>query len=245
MNVSMLNARSRGRLERSGLAPSLRDASDSTLRLDFRRRDRALKEGAVPRPTNGREPEELPDQAARRSEVSTDNLSSWSDDAFAALVRPHIREVLRVARNQLGCEHLAWEAVQEALLSLWSRQTAPPNPKAWLIRAVLFRSLHMGRTRRRRLLHERRASLMRRELIDGDPPSRLILAEEARAEVRRAIEGLEDIHREVLALRLIEGLTYKAIARRLEIPIGTVRSRVSRARDALTDRLAPDFRESP
>lgn len=200
----------------------------------------------MPRPTAGRGPGTPSDQAAR-SETSSDRdqLPPWSDDEFTALARPHIREILRVARNQLGCEHQAWEAVQEALLSLWSQRTAPPNPKAWLLRAVLFRCLHLGRTTRRRLKHERRASLMRREMVNEDPPAHSLLAEEARVEVRTALDGLEDKHREVLTLRLIEGLSYEAIARRLDIPIGTVRSRVSRARDALADRLAPGFHELP
>lgn len=245
MNVSMLNARPRGHQGRSGLAPSVRDASDSTSRWDLRRRhhDWALKEGAMPRPTADREPGASADPTARRPELSNEGLPSWSDDEFTALASPCIREVLRVARTQLGCEHLAWEAIQEALLSLWSQRAAPPNPKAWLIRAVIFRCLHLRRTIRRRHKHERQASLMRRELVDEGQPSRSILSEEARADVRAALEGLSDNHREALTLHLIEGLTYKAVARRLDIPIGTVRSRVSRARKALADRLAADFHE--
>jgi len=168
---------------------------------------------------------------------------SSSDEAFAALVRPHLPEILRVARNQLGCEHLAWEAVQEALLSLWILRVPPPNPKAWLIRAVVFRSLHLGRMIRRRLKHERRSGLSRREAVDDVQPSRSMIAEEMQHAVRAALEGLSAKHRDVVTLHLIEGLTYEAIARRLDVPIGTVRSRLSRAREALTDRLAPTLDE--
>jgi RNA polymerase sigma-70 factor (ECF subfamily) len=168
-----------------------------------------------------------------------------SDDAFAALVRPHLHEILRVARNQLGCEHLAWEAVQEALLSLWTRRVAPPNPRAWLIRAVRFRSLHLGRTIRRRVKHEKQSGLDRREAVDDGQPARSMVAEEVQLAVRAALEALGEKHREVLTLHLMEGLTYEAIARRLDVPIGTVRSRLSRAREALIDRLAPDLDETP
>jgi RNA polymerase sigma-70 factor (ECF subfamily) len=168
-----------------------------------------------------------------------------SDDAFAALVRPHLHEILRVARNQLGCEHLAWEAVQEALLSLWARRVAPPNPRAWLIRAVRFRCLHLGRTIRRRVKHEKQSGLDRREAIDDGQPARSMVVEEVQLAVRAALEALGEKHRKVLTLHLMEGLTYEAIARRLDVPIGTVRSRLSRAREALIDRLAPDLDETP
>ncbi len=168
-----------------------------------------------------------------------------SEDDFADLVRPYLPEILKVARNQLGCEHLAWEAVQEALLSLWGSGEIPPNPKAWLIRAVVFRSLHLGRTIRRRARHERRACLIRREVDDESQPSRSVAVEEVRLEVRAALRKLKSGHREALTLHLIEGLTYDEISKRLGVPVGTVRSRLSRAREALTTYLSPDVHEAP
>lgn len=63
--------------------------------------------------------------------------------------------------------------------------------------------------------------------------------------MRAALLKLETKHREVLTLHLIERLTYDAISERLGVPVGTVRSRLSRARDALTNHLSPGFHESP
>lgn len=166
-----------------------------------------------------------------------------SEDAFTAIVRPLLDELVRIARRQLACDHLAWEAVQDALVGLWRRSDVPENPRAWLIRAVLFRSLHIRRTTRRRHKHEGAACCHRREAVDRDEPSNAVIITELRDEVWRALGKLNERHREVLSLHLIEGLEYEHIARRLRVPLGTVRSRLSRARDALKSRLAVDFQD--
>lgn len=62
--------------------------------------------------------------------------------------------------------------------------------------------------------------------------------EEAAAEVRRALDGLSFEHRAVLVLCDMEQMSYEEIARTLAVPLGTVRSRVNRARAALRRRLA-------
>ncbi|WP_390625357.1 RNA polymerase sigma factor [Paludisphaera soli] len=172
-------------------------------------------------------------------------LHGAEKDEFAALVRPFLAELVRVARRQLGCDHLAWEAVQDALLGLWSRAEAPANPRAWLIRAVLYRSLHLRRTMRRRHKHEGVACNFRREAIDRDDPAQALIVQELRAEVRTALERLGPRHRDVLSLHLIDGLDYESIGRRLGVPIGTVRSRLSRAREALKAQLDPDAHDRP
>lgn len=165
------------------------------------------------------------------------------EDDFAILVRPFLGELVRVARRQLGCDHLAWEAVQEALLGLWSRPEVPANPRAWLIRAVLFRSLHLRRMIRRRHKHEDAACSIRRESSDDADPSQAVVVAELRSEVRRAIAKLNANHRDVLSLHVIDGLDYESIGVRLGVPIGTVRSRLFRAREALKSQLAPGFQE--
>jgi RNA polymerase sigma-70 factor (ECF subfamily) len=166
-------------------------------------------------------------------------------DGFAELVRPFLGELVRVARRQLGCDHLAWEAVQDALLGLWSRPEAPANPRAWLIRAVLYRSLHLRRTMRRRHKHEGVACNFRREAVERDDPANALIVQELRAEVRSALDRLGARHRDVLSLHLIDGLDYESIGRRLGVPIGTVRSRLSRAREALKALLDPDIHDRP
>lgn len=125
------------------------------------------------------------------------------------------------------------------MLGLWRREDEPPaNPRAWLVRAVVHRSLHLRRTLRRRCDHEARASRKRAESCDHDDPLRRLVAEESRSELRDALAGLAGNHRDVIALHMWEGLDYETIADRLGIPIGTVRSRLNRARSALRVALA-------
>lgn len=155
------------------------------------------------------------------------------DVGFAEAVQPVVGRLVHISRRILGCDYLAWEAVQEALLGLWLQESAPPNPRAWLIRAVFYRSLHLARTIRRRRKHERRACLGRPEAIDRDDPSLALLAEELREELMRTLARLDGKHRIPLSLHLIEGMDYESIARELGVPIGTVRSRLNRARAAM------------
>ncbi|WP_165068983.1 RNA polymerase sigma factor [Paludisphaera rhizosphaerae] len=163
--------------------------------------------------------------------------ASCDGDDFALAVRPLVGDLVRLARRRLGSEDMAWEAVQDALFNLWSQPVPPPNPRAWLIRAVLLRCLHIERTVRRRRRHESAAGTALDSADDRDDPARRAAVAELWDEVRSALEGLADDHRAVLILHLIEGLDYRSIALRLGVPTGTVRSRLSRAREALRARL--------
>lgn len=176
---------------------------------------------------------ETPPSVPRLADLGGPSPLDDADRQFAGTVEPVVDHLVRVARRIVASDDLAWEAVQEALVGLWQRDEPPPNPRAWLIRAVIHRSLHLRRTLLRRREHEARASKIRGELSDGDNPLRRLLAEEARTELRDAVAGLARNHRDVIALHMGEGLDYETIAARLNIPIGTVRSRLNRAREAL------------
>jgi len=77
----------------------------------------------------------------------------------------------------------------------------------------------------------------------ADPPARVaspadaLVARESHAIVAAAVAGLPDEAREALVLRDVEGLAYEEIATILDVPLGTVRSRLHRARSLLRDRL--------
>ncbi len=76
-------------------------------------------------------------------------------------------------------------------------------------------------------------------LRDGATPEREMLSAEIEAEIHRAIEGLPRELREAITLREMEGLAYEEIATVMDCPVGTVRSRIFRAREAIDRRLAP------
>ena len=77
------------------------------------------------------------------------------------------------------------------------------------------------------------------DLKDYATPERLALAEEIRHTVIASIEGLPEDLRTAISLRELEGLSYEEIARVMDCPIGTVRSRIFRAREAIHARLGP------
>jgi RNA polymerase sigma-70 factor (ECF subfamily) len=83
------------------------------------------------------------------------------------------------------------------------------------------------------------------ELSDGETPDAVLASKEIAATVNAAIEALSDDLRQAITLREIEGLSYEEIAELMNCPIGTVRSRIFRAREAIALRLRPllDTRE--
>ena len=88
-------------------------------------------------------------------------------------------------------------------------------------------------------------SRVENELSDGETPDAVLASKEIAAAVNSAIEALSDELRQAITLREIEGLSYEEIAELMNCPIGTVRSRIFRAREAIAARLRPllDTRE--
>lgn len=88
-------------------------------------------------------------------------------------------------------------------------------------------------------------SRLENELSDGETPDNMLASRQVAAAVNTAIEALSDDLRQAILLREIEGLSYEEIATVMNCPIGTVRSRIFRAREAIAERLRPllDTRE--
>ena len=82
-------------------------------------------------------------------------------------------------------------------------------------------------------------SRVENELSDGETPEALLASKEIAAAVNAAIDALSEDLRQAITLREIEGLSYEEIAEAMSCPIGTVRSRIFRAREAIATRLRP------
>jgi RNA polymerase sigma-70 factor, ECF subfamily len=78
-----------------------------------------------------------------------------------------------------------------------------------------------------------------RELSDGETPEAILASREIASTVNAAIDALPDDLRQAIVLRELEGLSYDEIATVMNCPIGTVRSRIFRAREAIATRLRP------
>ena len=83
------------------------------------------------------------------------------------------------------------------------------------------------------------ASRVENELSDGETPDAVLASKQIASAVNFAIEALSDDLRQAITLREIEGLSYEEIAELMNCPIGTVRSRIFRAREAIALRLRP------
>ena len=83
------------------------------------------------------------------------------------------------------------------------------------------------------------AALVGRVTHESTDPSAKLTAHETHQAVLDAMDELDDDHRAVVVLKDIEGFDYREIGGILEIPLGTVKSRIHRARMALRDRLGP------
>jgi RNA polymerase sigma-70 factor (ECF subfamily) len=82
-------------------------------------------------------------------------------------------------------------------------------------------------------------SRVENELSDGETPDAVLASKQIASAVNFAIEALSDDLRQAITLREIEGLSYEEIAELMNCPIGTVRSRIFRAREAIALRLRP------
>ncbi len=134
----------------------------------------------------------------------------------------------RYARGLMGSVSLADDLVQDTVVMALSkeRQFAGGNLGGWMF-AIL---VNMARSQARR---ERRGPFV--VALDDPPDSGVDPA--ARIGIVRALEALAGEHREVLLLVTVEGFSYREAAEILDVPVGTVMSRLSRARDQLAGRL--------
>jgi RNA polymerase sigma-70 factor (ECF subfamily) len=173
-------------------------------------------------------------RSASRARRSEDEIPR---ERLRAAVEPHLARLQSVAERVLGCPDLARDAVQEALVALWRARDLPPNPRAWLVRAVLHRSLHARRTESRRRKWEQLAGAHWVETCPICDPESALAGRELRRRIDEALDALTPDQRLAVALREVECLDYAALAERLRVPVGTVRSRLNRARSALREAL--------
>jgi RNA polymerase sigma-70 factor (ECF subfamily) len=82
-------------------------------------------------------------------------------------------------------------------------------------------------------------------LRDNDTPERLLMTKQIGQTVNAAMEALPEELRTAIVLREIDGLSYEEIAQVMDCPIGTVRSRIFRARDAISEKLRPLLDAAP
>lgn len=167
----------------------------------------------------------------------TGALIAYFNETVATTHEP----MLQLAASITHDPHLARDACQEAYLEFFlalNRRTAIANRGAWLRRVVINKALAVVRRRKAAV----GAPL---DALDGLEPA---VAEDAADEgtataLRGALAAMSPEERRLIALRMLDGLTYREIAARLDCPLSTVRGRVNRALLALHARLGRDQRD--
>lgn len=172
--------------------------------------------------------------------------------AFDALVRLHEERIARLATRILGDADAALDAAQETFVRAWKAIgtfAGDARFSTWLTRIAINQCRNELR-RRRTVKHTQPLSLdapsadTGTSLVDsiagaGADPYEAARGREVEAAMRTALGELDDEAREVILLRDAEDLSYEEIAAILDVPIGTIRSRLHRARSDLHRRMAP------
>lgn len=164
-----------------------------------------------------------------------------SDDRFAEFVLPEIEVLLRVARtltpNHADAEDLVQDTLVRAYRGIHGFDGA--HPRAWLL--TILRNTQVNRTRRRRpeLLDDPDRTMA--NLVDPAPDSQsvetLVVGATFDAVVEDAFTNLPHNFRRAVELVDIDGLTYAEAAEIAGVPVGTIMSRVHRARRRMRDHL--------
>lgn len=160
-----------------------------------------------------------------------------AEQAFAQYVLPEVEVLYRVARSMTRNHADAEDLVQDTMLRAFRaiERFDGRHPRAWLL--TIMRNAQINRVRRRRpgLLNDPDSVEITADPADG--PEELVVDQEFDATVESAYQALPDNFRGVIDLVDLAGLSYQQAADVLEIPQGTVMSRLHRGRTRIREAL--------
>lgn len=166
--------------------------------------------------------------------------------AFDALVRKYQHRIIKLVSRYVHDSSEALDVAQEAFIKAYRAIPGFRGDSAfytWLYRiAINTAKNYLAAESRHPMDHDvdlrdPEQYEVQARLSDMDTPERLLLTEEIQRTVEHAIEGLPEELRTAIVLREIEGMSYEEIAQTMACPVGTVRSRIFRAREAIDGKL--------
>jgi RNA polymerase sigma-70 factor (ECF subfamily) len=179
------------------------------------------------------------DPDARADEMTVRDIAGGSSDALGLLYDRHAAAVYGLARRIVGQPDIAEEIVQDVFAQVWrdgSRYAAGRATVAgWLLMITRARAIDRVRSRRARpdvVAGVELSGVRPPAASTPDPETAALSADQALA-IRDALATLPDAQRSVLDLAYYEGLTHSEIARRTGVPLGTVKTRIRAAMQAL------------
>jgi RNA polymerase sigma-70 factor, ECF subfamily len=177
-----------------------------------------------------------------------DRLQVGSDEAFETLIHLYQAPIYNVAYRILGDASEASDAVQETFMKIFKgikTFRGESGLKTWIYRIAISESLNRQRWWKRWRRHAPVSiddtspnGVRLVEVTDSGPsPESACARMEMEREVQRALNGLSFEHRVAVVLRDVEGLSYEEIAETLGLSLGTVKSRLWRARSEMKAKL--------
>jgi len=168
--------------------------------------------------------------------------------AFDVLVRKYQHKIIKLISRYVHDGSEALDVAQEAFIKAYRAIPGFRGESAfytWLYRIAINTAKNFLVAEGRRPLdhgvdlQDPEQYDMQSRLKDMDTPERLLLTQEIQKTVEQAIEELPEELRTAIILREIEGMSYEEIAQAMSCPVGTVRSRIFRAREAIDGKLRP------
>ena len=172
--------------------------------------------------------------------------------AYELLVIKYQRRITRLAAHMVRDSELAQDIAQETFIRAWRalhQFRGEAQFSTWLHRIAVntakralmnrSRSPVLTETALQAAREDDETSPLERESISETTPESELAAREIAAAVQDAVQALPEDLRCAITLREIEGLSYEDIAQAMNCPIGTVRSRIFRAREAISARIRP------
>lgn len=171
--------------------------------------------------------------------------------AFDLLVRKYQHKVIKLVSRYMRDAADAEDVAQEAFIKAYRALPQFRGDSAfytWLYRIAINTAKNAIVSRDRSpvdfdldMQNLEESNSMQLRLADPETPESLLQTEEVRTTVNRAIESLPEDLRTAIVLRELEGLSYEDIAQAMDCPVGTVRSRIFRAREAIDRKLSEVF----
>jgi RNA polymerase sigma-70 factor (ECF subfamily) len=174
-------------------------------------------------------------------------IREGDEAAFDEIVRRYQNQITNFMYRMIDDYDRSVELAQETFIRIYTsahRYKADYSFSTYIYRIAANLAISEIRRRRRRKLlplnfSDEDGEQVHIDLPDGKPlPDELLIEEERRRAVARAIKSLPEKYRAAVVLRDIEGLSYEQIARALNLSEGTVKSRINRARNLLREKLS-------
>jgi RNA polymerase sigma-70 factor (ECF subfamily) len=187
--------------------------------------------------------------SAKRSDAAlVKRVQEGDKQAFNLLVLKYQTKIVNLVMRYVRDPDEANDVAQEAFLKAYRALPRFRGDSAfytWLYRiAVNTAKNYLVAAKRRPVeydldLQDPEQYDMQARLKDIDSPERVIMKDEVQQTIGEAIEDLPEDLRTAIVLRELEGMTYEEIAETMDCPVGTVRSRIFRAREAISKRIEP------